>query len=75
MGWKFQRTLKFDISFSLEHFFISVAIFRQVASAPLTVMSNGSKKFQPRIINYMSYKHFSNRQGKFNKNVVSEKFW
>ena len=35
MGWKFQRTLKLDISFSLEHFFISVAIFTQVASAPL----------------------------------------
>ena len=36
MSWKFQRTLKLDISFSLEHFFISVANFRQVASAPLT---------------------------------------
>ena len=36
MGWKFQRTLKLDISFSLEHFFISVAIFTQVAFAPLT---------------------------------------
>ena len=36
MGWKFQRTLKLDISFSLEHFFISVANFRQVASSPLT---------------------------------------
>ena len=35
MGWKFQRTLKLDISFSLEHFFIPVAIFTQVASAPL----------------------------------------
>ena len=35
MGWKFQRTLELDISFSLEHFFISVAIFTQVASAPL----------------------------------------
>ena len=35
MGWKFQRTLKVDFSFSLEHFFISVAIFTQVASAPL----------------------------------------
>ena len=32
IGWKFQRTLKLDISFSLEHFFISVAIFTQVAS-------------------------------------------
>ena len=35
MDWKFQRILEFDISFSLEHFFISVAIFTQVASAPL----------------------------------------
>ena len=35
MGWKFQRTLKLDISFSLEHFFISVAIFTQVRSGPL----------------------------------------
>ena len=37
MGWKFKRTLKLDISFSLEHFFISVAIFTQVSSAPLSV--------------------------------------
>ena len=36
MGWKFQRILKLDISFSLENFFISVAIFTQVASAPLS---------------------------------------
>ena len=35
MGWHFQRTLKLDISFSLQHFFISVGIFTQVASAPL----------------------------------------
>ena len=35
MGLKFQRTLKLDISLSLEHFFISVANFTQVASAPL----------------------------------------
>ena len=35
MGWKLQGTLKLDISFSLEHLFISVAIFTQVASAPL----------------------------------------
>ena len=35
MGWKFQRTLELDVSFSLEYFFISVAIFTQVASAPL----------------------------------------
>ena len=35
MGWKFQRTLKLDISYSLEHFFIPVAIFTQVASAQL----------------------------------------
>ena len=35
MGWKVQRTLKLDISFILENFFISVAIFTQVASAPL----------------------------------------
>ena len=35
MGGKFQRTLKLDISLSLEHFFISVPIFTQVASAPL----------------------------------------
>ena len=34
-GWKFQRTLELDISLSLERFFISVAIFTQVASAPL----------------------------------------
>ena len=31
----FQRTLKLKISFSLEHFFMSVAIFTQVTSAPL----------------------------------------
>ena len=37
MGWKFQRTLKLSMSFSLEHFFISVAISTQVASAPLIV--------------------------------------
>ena len=36
MDCKFQRTLKLDISFSLEHFFISVAIFTQVASASLS---------------------------------------
>ena len=35
MDWKFQTTLKLDICFSLEHYFISVAIFTQVASAPL----------------------------------------
>ena len=39
MGWKFQRTLKLDISFSLEHFFISVAIFTKVVSAPLVPAS------------------------------------
>ena len=34
--WKFQRTLKLVTSFSLEHFFhLCVAIFTQVASAPL----------------------------------------
>ena len=30
MGWKFQRTLKLDISFSLEHFFMSAAILPQL---------------------------------------------
>ena len=40
MDWKFQRTFEFDISFSLEHFFISVAIFSQVASAPLSLVEN-----------------------------------
>ena len=35
MGQKLQRTLKLDISFSLEHFSISLAIFTQIASAPL----------------------------------------
>ena len=35
MGQKFQRILKLDIPFSLKHFFFSVAIFTQVASAPL----------------------------------------
>ena len=35
MGQKFQRTLKLSMSFSLKHFFISVAIFTQVVSAPL----------------------------------------
>ena len=35
MGWKFQRTLKLSMSFSLEHFLISVAISTQVASVPL----------------------------------------
>ena len=34
-GLNIQRTLKLDIFLSLEHFFISVAIFTQVASAPL----------------------------------------
>ena len=43
MGWKFQRTLKLAISFSLEHFFISVAIFTQVASASLSTLTG--KKF------------------------------
>ena len=43
MGWKFQRTLKLDISFTLEHFFISVAIFTQVASASLSTLTG--KKF------------------------------
>ena len=37
MGWKFPRTLKLDICFSLEHFFMTVAVFTQVASAPLMV--------------------------------------
>ena len=36
MNWEFQRKLKLDISFSLEYFFISVATFTQVASAPLS---------------------------------------
>ena len=41
MGWKFQTTLKLDIFFlSLEHFFISVAIFKQVATASLKIESN-----------------------------------
>ena len=44
MGWKFQRTLKLDISFSLEYFFISVAIFTQVASASLIDDSSEDKK-------------------------------
>ena len=44
MGWKFQRTLKSDISFSLEHFFFSVAIFTQVASAPLIDDRSEDKK-------------------------------
>ena len=35
MGHKFQRTLKLSMSFSLKHFFISVAIITQVASALL----------------------------------------
>ena len=35
MGQKFQRIFKLDIPFSLKHFFFSVAIFTQVASAPL----------------------------------------
>ena len=33
MGWKFPRTLKLDISVSLENFFISVANLTEVASA------------------------------------------
>ena len=45
MGGKFQRTLKLDISLSLEHFFISVPIFTQVASAPLRQkLKNGNLK-------------------------------
>ena len=36
VGWKFQRTLKLGMSFSLEHFFIAVAISTKVASAPLS---------------------------------------
>ena len=43
MGWKFQRTLELDISFSVEHFFISVAIFTQVASAPLKLYVESPK--------------------------------
>ena len=39
MGWKFQKTLKLEISFSLEHFFISVAIFTQVTSASFVTTS------------------------------------
>ena len=35
MGYKFQRIFKLSISFSLKHFFISVAISTQAASAPL----------------------------------------
>ena len=35
MGRNFQRTLKLSMSFSLKHFFISVAISTQVVSAPL----------------------------------------
>ena len=44
MGWKFQRTLKLYISFCLEHFFISVAIFTQVASAPLNFLADMYQK-------------------------------
>ena len=33
MGWKFPRTLKLDISVSLENFFISVANLTEAASA------------------------------------------
>ena len=45
MGWKFQRTLKLGICFSLEHFFIAVAISTQVASASLatSVFQKGTK--------------------------------
>ena len=50
MGWKFQRTLKLNISFSPEHFFISVAIFTQVASAPLK-----HKKFKENLFKVHNY--------------------
>ena len=41
MGWKFQRTLKLDMSFSLEHFSISVAILPQLPQRlQVTLLSN-----------------------------------
>ena len=55
MGWKFQRTLKLDISFSLEHFFISVAIFPQVASASLREAWKIPKKL-PKLKTQLSWK-------------------
>ena len=35
MGQKFQRTLQSSMSFRLKHFFISITLSTQVASAPL----------------------------------------
>ena len=53
MGWKFQTKLKLDISFSLEYFFISVAIFTEVDSVPLngtlTFLEKTSKVFASHI--------------------------
>ena len=69
MGWKFQRTLKLDISFSLEHFFISIVIFTQVVSAPLNHNSIRyfqnmvflQKGSQPLAFLYWSIKAYLNR--------------
>ena len=40
MGWKFQRTLEFGMYFSLEHFFISVALFHLHTSCHSTFEIN-----------------------------------
>ena len=39
MGQKFTRTLKLSMSFTLEHFFISVAIPTHIAPAPVKTLS------------------------------------
>ena len=53
--WKFQRTLTWDISFSLEQFFISVAILTQVASVSLIYSGNVSHMFVPKDLQTLLY--------------------
>ena len=38
MGYKFERTLRLSISFSVKHFSISVAISKQLASAAVNAI-------------------------------------
>ena len=56
MGYKFERTLKLSISLSLKHFFISMAISKQLASAPVNAI--GILVFRALIDWYISHGEF-----------------
>ena len=59
MGRNFQRTLKLSMSFSLKHFFISVAISTQVVSAPLNTHFYKSPAYQQPKIYRKTYNRLS----------------